>query len=238
MRCRPRYSQIPASGCSADLAAWLPSHSSRSKQAFVAGPRQPAIEEHRHGGENDAAIGVILDLRRRRVADPNRSVAAVALQVGSDAFLQRYGRHDAVYRPQGLVGVRSDAQGEGDEILHRLRRTDAVERLHHEIGVAQPAIAIVPGPARPGRFRDRGRMRRDDAAGLLEAAQLERDRGADDGLLPIIGNRQSPDPVHPIVAGAVAELPARRRQSAGEGFIGPEHEMDRVCQDKGRLRAR
>ena len=147
MRWRPRYSQMPASGCSAHLAAWLPSCSSRRNSAFVAGSRQAAIEEHRHGGEDDAAIGVVLDLRRRRIADPHRSVAAVALQVGGDAFLQRDGRHDAVDRTQRLVGIRRDAEREGDEVLHGLGGADPVERLHHEIGIAQPAVAIVPGPA-------------------------------------------------------------------------------------------
>ena len=36
------------------------------KQRFVAGPRQPPVEEHRHRREDDAAVGVVLDSARPR----------------------------------------------------------------------------------------------------------------------------------------------------------------------------
>ena len=36
------------------------------KQAFIARPRQPPVEEHRRGGQNDAAEGVVLGLLARR----------------------------------------------------------------------------------------------------------------------------------------------------------------------------
>ena len=50
------------------------------EQSFVAWARQAAVEEHRHRGENDAAIGVVLHLVDRGIADPHRAVAAIALQ--------------------------------------------------------------------------------------------------------------------------------------------------------------
>ena len=71
-----------------------------------------------------------------------------------------------------------------------LRRADAVERLHDEIGVAQPAVAVVPGAAGARRLGNRGGVGGDDAAGLLEIAELQRDRGADDRVLPVVGDRR------------------------------------------------
>ena len=57
------------------------------KKTFVTRARQPAVEEHRHGGEDDAAIGVVLHLADRGIADAHRPVAAIAFEVGRDAFL-------------------------------------------------------------------------------------------------------------------------------------------------------
>ena len=141
------------------------------KQPFVARPRQPAVEEHRHGGEDDAAIGVVLHLIDRGIADAHRAVAAIALQVGRGALLDRGRRHHAVERPQLQVRLRGDRERERDEFLHRARGADAVERLHDEIGVAQPAIAIIPGAAGRRRLRNRSRVRGDDPAGLVEIAR-------------------------------------------------------------------
>ena len=86
-RCRPRYSQMPASGSSAFLAARLPSVSRSRNNALVAGPRQAAVEEHRHGGENDAAVGIVLRLADRGVADPHRAVAEIAFEIRGRALL-------------------------------------------------------------------------------------------------------------------------------------------------------
>ena len=83
MRLRPRYSQMPASGSSAVLAALLAERLEQPEQAFVAGARQPAVEEHRRRRQDDAAIGVVLHLVDRRVADAHRPVAAIALEVGA-----------------------------------------------------------------------------------------------------------------------------------------------------------
>ena len=208
----------------------------QAEQALVARPRQAAIEEHRHRGENDAAVGVVLGLLHGGIADAHRAVAAIALEARCDPFVERIGRHDAVDRAQLTLPDRGrDAEDERDEVFHRLRRAQAVERLDDEIGVAQPAEAVVPGARRAGRLGDRGRVRRDDAAGLLEIAQLERDRGADHRVLPIVGDREAADPVAPIVARAIEELAAGPRQFARERLVGAEHHVHRARERKRRL---
>ena len=71
------------------------------KQAFVAGPRQPAVEEQRRGGENDAAECVMLVLIGGSVTHAHRPVIVIALEVGGDPSRPSGRRHDAVDRPQG-----------------------------------------------------------------------------------------------------------------------------------------
>ena len=205
------------------------------KQSLVARPRQPAVEEHRHGGEDDAAIAVVLHLVDRGIADAHRAVAAIALQVGRGALLDRCRRHHAVERSQLLVRLRRDREHERDEVLHRARRADAVERLHDEIGVAQPAIAIVPGAAGGRRLRDRSGVRGDDAAGLVEIAELERDGGADNGFLPIVRDRQAAHPVHPIIVRALEEIATGLLQVAGERLVRTEHQVQRAREHERRL---
>ena len=114
-------------------------------------------------------------------------------------------------------------------ILHRPGGADAVERLDHEIGVAQPAIAIVPVAPGIGRFRQRGGQRRHDAAGLLEIGKLQGDGGADGGVLPFIGEWKAAAPIR-----ANSRWCGRRKSRAvvagiaGEGLIRPEHQMQRA----------
>ena len=68
-------------------------------------------------------------------------------------------------------------------------------------------------------------MGRDDAAGFLEVAELERDRGADDLVLPVVGDGQTARPIHPIVDGAVAEFAAGRFEIVLKPLVDAEHEM-------------
>src|ERR1700685_1336682 len=73
------------------------------KQPLVARPRQAAVEEHRHGGGDDAAIGVVLDLIDRGIADAHRAVAAITFEIGRGPFVDAGGLHDAVDRTQLMV---------------------------------------------------------------------------------------------------------------------------------------
>src|SRR5262249_8576649 len=93
--------------------------------------------------------------------------------------------------------------------------------------------AVVPGAAGSRSFGNGGGMGRDDAAGFLEIAELERDRSADDFILPIVGNGETPGPIHPIVDGAVAEFAAGGFELGLKALIDAEYEMMRPREHEG-----
>ena len=78
-------------------------------------------------------------------------------------------------------------------------------------------------------------MRGNDAAGLVEIGELQRNGGADDRLLPIVGDRQPAHPFHPVVVRAFEEIAAGFLQVAGERLVGTEHQMQRPGHHEGRL---
>ena len=69
-------------------------------------------------------------------------------------------------------------------------------------------------------------------AGLLEVGEFERDRGANDGFLPIVSNGKPPHPCLPIVARAIGEFAARRAHIGDERLVWAEHHVDRLGQDE------
>src|SRR2546423_15680192 len=75
----------------------------------------------------------------------------------------------------------------------------------------------------------------DDAAGLLEIAELEGNGGANDFILPVVGDRESPRPVQPIIDRAIAEFPAGRYEITLERLVNSAHEMQRPGEHEGSL---
>ena len=71
----------------------MPERFQQMKQTLVAGARQPAVKEHRHGRENDTAIGVVLHLIDGGVADPHRAVAEIPRSAGRVFYASMDVRH-------------------------------------------------------------------------------------------------------------------------------------------------
>ena len=63
-----------------------------AKQGCVAHARQPLVDEHLRGGENDAAVGVVLQLLRRLVADAHRPLPGSPRGRGAMRLVERIGR--------------------------------------------------------------------------------------------------------------------------------------------------
>ena len=78
-------------------------------------------------------------------------------------------------------------------------------------------------------------MRGNDAAGLLEVAEFERDGGANDLVLPIIRDRKAARPLQPVVDRPVTEFPATGLETTLKLFVDPKDEVQRAREHERRL---
>ena len=162
------------------------------EQHLVAGTHQALVEEQLRRGQDHRAVDIVLHLFGGEIAETHRTHAAIAGQAGRDLLLRARIAGDAVQRLQGVGRRRGDDVVDVVQVrLHRARRAQAVERLHHEIAVAQPAVAIVPVARAVRRLGYGRRQRGEHRAGVFVGAQLERDGRADHRFLPVRGHRRA-----------------------------------------------
>ena len=109
-------------------------------------------------------------------------------------------------------------------MLQRAGGGEAVEGAHGEKRIAHPAIAVIPVAPRIRRLGQGGGDRGDHPARGLIAAQFQRDRGADDGLLPLERDRQTLRPALPIAGRLGAKGGADLLRAVRQGLIGAEDE--------------
>ncbi len=191
------------------------------EQGLVLEMRQTLVEKDLGDRQNHAAVDVVLHLAIGVIADAYRAHAAVARQLLGPGFGELGLAVDAVDRLQRVVlGVGDQIDDVVEIVLHDRGRAEPVERADHEIRVAQPAVAIIPVALGVRGLGDRGGHGRDHRAGFGVGRQLQRDRRADNGLLPVVGDRQRAHPVAPVIAGLLEEASADFRRRFEQGFIG------------------
>ena len=140
------------------------------------------------------AVHVELQLGMRGIADPDRPGAFIAHQPVRLPFQQAPLAEDAVH---DLHVLRRAGGGAQQPIVpgQRLFGVAGVhQRQQREGGVAQPAKPVVPVAAAAELFRQRGRRRRDDAAGRRIGERLQRDQRSHQevGIFALIGAMAAP----------------------------------------------
>ena len=176
---------------------------------------EPVVEEDGAERQHHLAEHVVLPLRGGRVADPDRALASEARPVVQDALLEVEVRVDPVERGQVQVRARAGHVDQVvDELLALLEVPQQPEGRQGVVGVAQPAVAVVPRPAASGRLGDRGRHRRDDGPRVLEAVELQRQGRADHLLLEERRDVAVLDPALPVARRLVEEALAQRPAAA------------------------
>ena len=121
------------------------------------------------------AVDVELQLAARRVADPHRLRALVAVEPRQLELAQAPLARDAVH-DLDVGRIARDRPDQPAPPLSRLVRVVAVEECEQrERRVAQPAVAVVPVAHGADPLRQRGRRRGDDAAGRVVGERLEDD---------------------------------------------------------------
>src|SRR5205823_13735458 len=124
-------------------------------------------------GQDGGAVDIVLRLLVGLVACAYRSHPAVARQRVDDAFPQVGLAVDPVHGLQVTVlAVGGDVNDVTQVALHGQGGIEAIERIDHEVAVAQPAEAVIPRAAAVRRLRDGGGHGRDDGPGIVVGVEL------------------------------------------------------------------
>jgi hypothetical protein len=116
-----------------------------------AGAQQPLVEEGLDQRQDDLAVDVVLVVLVRLVADAHRAHAAIARQGLGDALADGGLQPHAVDRLHLARRRLVDEVAQVAEVvLQHVRRAQPVQRADHVVGVADPAVAVVPVAPRPG----------------------------------------------------------------------------------------
>ena len=206
-------------------------------EIFHAGhAHQPVVDKGLHRAEHDLAIGVMLFLAVGGIAHAHRAHAAIAAKrIRFALFQPRIAAH-VVERLDiaGLAAVDDVAQIFEIGFQH-VQRADAVQRLDRIIGIAHPAVAIVPVAATVRMFGNGGGQRRHDRAGILMLAELERDRRADHRFLIFGRGGQPAHPAAPFAQRIVQHLFQSRLDRIGKTLVRAQKEIHVALHAKGIL---
>src|SRR5439155_8874209 len=110
-----------------------------------------------------------------------------------------------------------------------------VERVDGEERVSQPAEAVIPVAAAARRLRQRRRQGGENGPGILEAAQLERDRGSDDRFLPVERYREITHPIVPVDERLFEIFAGDLVRPSRQVLIAAKEEMNRLFDEEGHL---
>jgi hypothetical protein len=136
---------------------------------------------------------------RGAVAHAHGTVAAEAGPIGQRLLVQDpNGRRCDRAAPDPIRVRARDVEQEAHEILALVELPEQAKSAEHIRGIAQPAVAIVPGAPALGCLGNGRRHGRDDGARVLETVQLERERGANDLVLKDRRNIAVLDPALPV----------------------------------------
>ena len=194
------------------------------------------VEKRLGAGEDHGAIYIVLGLHIGEIADAHRLVPPIAAQAFDRGLRQRRLHLHAEHRLEAAVGAGGDdIENVAEELLHGARRAEAVERADGEIGVAQPAEAVVPIALRARRFRHRSGDGGDDGAAVLDRAELERDRRAYDGVLPLERHRQVARPLAPVIVRPLLEFARDLMHRTRQRLVLRQDEIDGLVQEERRL---
>ncbi len=203
-------------------------------------PKQPMIEKRLRRREHRMAVHVVLMMLVGLVADTDRAETAIAGERGQMSLGDRGFEPDPVHRLQipRRLRLMHDVGKVAQIILYRRHFGESVQRPHDEERVAQPAVAVIPGALGIRRLGNARRDGRHDRAGFLVRAKLQRDRRANDGILPFQRKRERARPAAPVVFGALLEFAREIADVAIDRLVDAEQQVNRPVEQMRRLAER
>mmetsp|Transcript_20253 Transcript_20253/g.51375 ORF Transcript_20253/g.51375 Transcript_20253/m.51375 type:complete len:596 (+) Transcript_20253:287-2074(+) len=227
--------QLPDAGVGlvGELVGTLAQRLETLEEVDVADGLEALVEEVLRTGHDNAAEHVVLALRVGAVAHAHRTHATVAGERGAhhlgEVGLQAdavAGLHECAVGRLGVV-LRDQVGQVVQVALHGGGGAQTIEHLHHVVGVAQPAVAVVPVATAVGVLGDRGGERCHDGARVLQRAQLERDGGTDHLLLELGRDGQVARVVDPVGGGCAVETLVESTRMFTQTLVRSHHKVDR-----------
>src|SRR5690606_41704497 len=108
----------------------------------------------------------------RLITDPHWFVSSIPIKVIEDGLDKMFLTCDTIERLIPEVFGRGDVFNVVEVSLHFLEVTDVVQCSKHIIGIAQPAITIVPVSSASVVLRETGSTRGDNSSCILELMNL------------------------------------------------------------------
>ena len=193
------------------------------------------VEEQAAHREHHLPVDVVLHVLESLVADPHRAVAVVPREVLELPFRGIRGAVDPVGGLEDSLALLGDVAEVLEEPLHLLRMAEPLEGVQREVGVAQPAEAVVPRPSRAGMLGEARRRRGEQRARVLVLVELQRQRGADDLALVVARHPRALHPAAPVVERAFEEALGGLLEARLEGLTPGEDEMAIVLEQERAL---
>src|SRR3546814_1312589 len=133
---------------------------------------KPLVEIGLNRGQDDLTISVMLNLLEGLITDANRTQAPITGQGRLFPLLQPSITAHIIKRlDMAVLGpgpcVIDDVAQIGEISFQHIKRAEPVQRLNRVIGIANPAIAIIPITPAIGVFGNRGGESRDNGAGFF-----------------------------------------------------------------------
>ncbi len=168
----------------------------------------------------EGAVDVVLVLVEGGVADPHGLRADVAAQVVERALGQLLLAADPVHDLE--VRVRADLLHERHEVGRLVVQPEHVKAPEREGRVADPGVAVVPVALAAGGLGERGRERRDHAAGRRVHQTLQGQGRALQFVAPgVVGELAPGEPAAPRLPGLVDPACSLAGVSGQLGLVGP-----------------
>ena len=134
-----------------------------------------------------------------------------------------------------VFGIGRDIRDVVEIRLHRVCRAKLIERFDHEVRITQPAVPIIPSSLGVRRFGYRCRKRRDDCAGLIEAAKFQGDGGPDHFGLPLQRHTQRSYPLEPVGLRPLEKLAPCLIRGGFERLVATKHQRNRLHESERRF---
>ena len=197
--------------------------------------QKPPVKEGLRDAQNNLSVYVVLNMLRSLITNAHGTVPLKSRQMLGLTLGEIGLQPDPIDRlNMAAGGLSNNVPYPAHIVLKRAHGGQSVQGSDREIGIPDPAIAVIPVARRALMFGQGCGQGGNDPAGFLVDAQFQGNRRPDDRILPIHGRGKAPRPLPPIGIGPVKPVPSDPRYSIGQRFVRIQNKRNILIQQKRR----